>query len=250
LLNKNISIVIPAYNEEKRIINIIKDIQNQVSNLYEIIVVFDGNDKTPEIVKETCPDCTVLQFNHRLGKGRAIIEGINEAKGELVAFIDADGAIPASEIVKLEEHLTDSNFVVSSRWLKSSQVNVRQPLHRVFFGRVFHYFVFLMFRINLKDTQCGLKMFNTKDAKEIVKSVKVFDWSFDVSLIYHAIELGLTPFEVGIIWNNEEGSKLKIFKTIPRMFLSVAVMWVVNKHGKTERLREIIKKIETEFLSQ
>ena len=248
--NKTISIVIPAYNEESRIASTIKDIRGSVENLKEIIVIFDGSDKTPEIVESICPDCKVIQHNHRLGKGRAVKEGIEKATGDIIAYVDADGSIPASEVNRLSTLLTDRNFVVSSRWMKSSKIKVRQPGYRIIFGRVFHYFVFFLFRMDIKDTQCGLKVFRSKSLKEIIQKVRVFDWAFDVSVIYHAMEYGLKPVEVGIEWNNENGSKLKVFKTIPKMFLSVFGMWIINKHNKSSKIKTIIDKIESEFFSR
>ncbi|MHB1439178.1 MAG: glycosyltransferase [Cuniculiplasma sp.] len=248
MVEKSVSIVIPAYNEERRIEGTIGNLLNGVSNLKEIIVVFDGTDKTPEIVKATCPDCIILQFEHRLGKGRAIKEGIGKATGDIVAYLDADGSIPSHEVQRLIGLLEEGNFVVSSRWRKDSKIRVKQPFHRIFFGRIFHYFVFFLFRIDLKDTQCGLKIFGGKNIKEVIQKVNVFDWAFDVSVIYHSMKYGLTPTEVGIEWNNEDGSKLKVFKTIPSMFISVIGMWFINKHSNLSKIKTIIKKLESEFL--
>ena len=244
------SVIIPAYNEEKRITSTIGDITKNIENLKEIIVVFDGSDRTPEIVESTFPECKVIQHNCRMGKGRAIKEGIEKATGDIIAYVDADGSIPASEINRLSSKLTDTNFVISSRWMRSSKVKVKQPGYRILFGRVFHYFVFFLFRMDIKDTQCGLKVFRAKPLKEIIQKVLVFDWAFDVSVIYHAMEYGLKPVEVGIEWNNIAGSKLKIFKTIPKMFLSVFGMWIINKHTKSAKIKTIIDKIKYEFFSR
>lgn len=247
MVEKSISIVIPAYNEEKRIGRTLVDIMDNVTNLYEIIVVFDGNDGTPEIVKSVCPDARVLQFTEKLGKGRAIVSGIKEAKGDIVAYMDADGAIPAIELERLKQFQKKDNFIVSSRWSADSIVEVKQPLHRIMLGRFFHYFVFIAFRIPLKDTQCGLKIFNTEDAKSIVQKVKVFDWAFDISLIYHGMESGIIPVEKGITWKHDPESKLKVFRTVPRMFISVILMWIVNRHDKSSRVKHLINIVHTKI---
>ena len=248
--SRTVSVVIPAYNEEKRIGSTIKDIMENVENLHEIIVVFDGSDSTPEIVETHCPDCIIIQHNQRMGKGRAVKEGIGNAHGDIIAYVDAEGSVPASEIGRLCSLLNDENFIISSRWMRSSRVRIRQPLHRVIFGRVFHYFVFLLFRFHIKDTQCGLKIFRSESIKEVIQKVNIFDWSFDVSVIFHAIEFGLKPMEVGIQWNNEDGSKLRILGTIPKMFLSVFGMWLVNRRSKSTMMRSIIEKIHYEFFTK
>ncbi len=250
MFGRNISVIIPAYNEAGRIAGTLRDVMKNVTNLHEIIVVFDGNDSTPEIVKSTCPEAKVLHFTKRLGKGKAIVEGINEATGDVVAYMDADGAIPASELERLKSFLRKDNFVVSSRWSSDAIVEVKQPLKRILLGRVFHYFVFLVFRMPLKDTQCGLKLFNTKDAKLVVQKVRVFDWSFDISMIYHAMEIGLIPTEVGITWKHYGDSKLSVVRTVPRMFFSVIIMWVINKHDKSLRVRKLLNTIQAKLFWQ
>lgn len=250
MVDRNISVVIPAYNESERIGKTLLDIKNNVTNLFEIIVVFDGNDSTPEIVKSVCPDAKILQFTEKLGKGMAIVKGIKEAKGDMVAYMDADGAVSALEVERLKQFQKKNNFIVSSRWSSDAVIAVKQPFHRMILGRFFHYFVYLAFRIPLKDTQCGLKIFNTEDAKNIIQKVRVFDWAFDISVIYHGMELGLEPKEVGITWKDDPDSKLKVFKTVPRMFFSVVLMWMVNRHDRSFRVRNLIDMVHSKIRGQ
>ncbi len=244
---KTISIVIPAYNEAQRIGKLLKEIRASVSNIKEVIVVFDGNDSTPEVVETIYPDAKILQYTRKLGKGMAVVKGIESATGDMVAFIDADGSISGSELERLKEFQKNDNFVIASRWLETSRVVGKQPLYRIFLGRIFHYFVFFIFRIPLKDTQCGLKIFNTRNAKSIIQKVQVYDWAFDVSMIYHGMEEGLTPKEIGITWLNESNSKLKVFTTVPRMFFSVVLMWIVNKHDRSFKMKNLIKLLKSKF---
>lgn len=250
LVEKSISIVIPAYNESERIGKTLLDIMSNVTNLYEIIVVFDGNDSTPEIVKSVCPNAKVLHFTEKLGKGKAIVKGIHEARGDMVAYLDADGAIPPIEVERLKKLQKKGNFIVSSRWSSDAVIQMKQPFHRILLGRFFHYFVYVAFRIPLKDTQCGMKIFNTEDAKNIIRKVRVFDWAFDISMIYHGMELGLDPKEVGITWSDESDSKLKVFRTVPRMFFSVVLMWIINRHDRSFRVRNLVDMVHAKIRGQ
>jgi glycosyltransferase involved in cell wall biosynthesis len=249
LISQGLSIIIPAYNEEKRIEKILDDIRETIHGVYEIIIVFDGNDSTPEVAKKLCSDCRILTYNKRLGKGGAIIEGINAAKGEVVAYIDADGSVPASELERLKNMMKRGEFIVSSRWKKDSILERRQTINRIILSRLFHYYVFAMLRIPIVDTQCGLKIFYTNDARDIAKKVRVFDWTFDISMIFHATKSGLTAREVGIRWTDSDGSKLKITKTVPNMFLTVLGIWVRERYERSSFIRNAMDKIDRNLLN-
>ncbi|MGP6240020.1 glycosyltransferase [Cuniculiplasma sp. SKW4] len=249
MISEGLSIIIPAYNEEKRIGKILKDLMETVKGVYEIIIVFDGNDSTPEVAKSICTECRILTYNRKLGKGGAILEGINAANGEIIAYIDADGSVPAEELERLRKNIKKGEFVVSSRWVKGAKLEKRQTLKRIVLSRLFHYYVFGLLRIPIIDTQCGLKIFYAKDAKEIGKKVRVFDWTFDISMIFHGIKMGLSPREIGIKWKDSEGSKLKISKTVPAMFLTVLGIWARERYDKNDFIRVALDKIDRNLLN-
>ncbi len=249
LISEGLSIIIPAYNEEERIGSILNDLMNTVKGVYEIIIVFDGNDSTPEVAKRICSDCKILTYNKRLGKGGAILEGINAANGEIIAYIDADGSVPAEELERLRKTIKKGEFVVSSRWVKGAKLEKRQTLKRIILSRLFHYYVFALLRIPVVDTQCGLKIFYTKDAKEIGKKVRVFDWTFDTSMIFHGIKIGLKPKEIGIKWKDTDGSKLKISKTVPGMFFTVLGIWARERYNRSVFIRSALDKIDRNLLN-
>ncbi len=249
MISQGLSIIIPAYNEENRIESVLRDLKDNITGVYEIIIVFDGNDSTPEVARKVCSDCKIITYNRRLGKGGAIIEGINSARGEIIAYIDADGSIPASELERLKKELKKGEFIVSSRWVKDSVQVVKQPLSRIILSRIFHYYVFAILRLPVQDTQCGLKIFYKNDAREISKRVRVFDWTFDISMIFHAMRLGLTPREIGIRWKDSKGSKLKITKTVPQMFLTVIGIWARDRYDKSQFFRVALDKIDRNLLN-
>ena len=214
------SLVIPAYNEVGRIESTLKnlmftlDFQLRYWKNYELLIIMDGcKDGTPETVRALIKDrlgITAIVIPNRLGKGGAIIEALKYAKGDFIAFIDADGSIPIAELNKLMELTDQYDLVIGSRYMKNSVLPIRRPLKRFLFSRSFNVLTKLMFwRLrDIKDTQCGLKLF-TKDLVDGINGdLLITDFVFDVNLIYAASRKGFKVKEVGINWIEKEGSKL------------------------------------------
>ena len=213
------SIVIPAYNEEKRISPFLKSILEEAPSSTEIIVVCDGNDGTADVVRTFGNRVKLVTFFQRQGKGGAIIEGFKIARGEVIGFVDADGAIPAYEVFRLAS-LTDKDHpcVIGSRWVKGSVIEYPEPVMRVIAGRVFHYMTFMVLGLIYKDTQCGVKFFHKNLLKVLVKRVQVKSWMIDVALIYHTRLLNIPITEVGIRWSHQDHSRLPVFRAPFMMF--------------------------------
>ena len=214
------SFVIPAYNEVGRIETMLKDLlssldyQSKFNGNYELLIIMDGcEDGTPETVNgliKDHPGVTALVLPDRLGKGGAIIEALKFAKGDLVAFIDADGSIPTSELNKLIGLAEDYDLVIGSRYEKSSVLPFRRPISRLIFSRSFNVLIKLMFwkLHGIKDTQCGVKVFTKRLIEEINGDFLITDFAFDVNLIYSAVRHGFKYKEVGITWIEKDGGKL------------------------------------------
>ena len=216
------SIVIPAYNEEKRISPFLKSILEEAPLFTEIIVVCDGNDGTADVVRTFGNRVKLVTFSQRQGKGGAIIEGFKIARGEVIGFVDADGAIPAYEVFRLASMVSETHScVIGSRWVKGSIVENPEPVINVIAGRVFHYLTFLILRIRAKDTQCGIKFFHRNLLNVIVKRTTIKSRMIDVVLLYHTKLLGKSICEVGIRWTHKSGTKLPILKVIPLMFATL-----------------------------
>ena len=131
-----VSIVIPAYNEAKRIASTIKDIEENFQEVNEIIVVFDGSDNTPAVAKSISKKVKIVTSKRRLGHGGAVFKGINEAKGDVICVIDADGAIPAIEVRRLSFLVNDNNpAIFGSRWVRNSVVLRKEPLRNRLGGK-------------------------------------------------------------------------------------------------------------------
>ena len=239
---KAISVVIPAYNEENRIRNTIRDLLPLLKEEDQVIVVFDGNDHTPDVVRSFGERVELLLSDRRLGKGGAILVGFQNCRNEIVGFIDADNAVPVEDALKLALNLnTETPCVIGSRWVRSSRVLRNEPLFNVFAGRIFHYIVYLVLGIKAKDTQCGAKFFTSEIIKEIIPKITIKSRMIDIALLYHVKLLGKEILEMGITWKHSDETRLPIMKAIPLMLATVFAL-KISHHHKLRSLSHAIRK--------
>lgn len=220
--HEKFSLVIPAYNEEKRITPFLKHLSKELPLDWNVVIVCDGVDKTAEIARSIDSRFRVLEFDQKLGKGGAIIEGFKAADGSVIGYVDADGALTFAEIDKVFSSISsDLDVAVASRWVNGSVVNVRQPLVRIFLGRVYHYMSFALLGLRIKDTQCGLKAFKADTLRKTLPEVTLKNLSFDTALLYHCSKLGAKVVEVPVTWKDVGESKVRPFKTALVMLFSL-----------------------------
>ena len=221
-----ISLIIPAYNEDKRIRRTLDDYYNGFTaefDNFEIIVEMDGcTDKTTEIVSEFCHDKTdirILEYDNRLGKGGGLRRGFMAADGDIIGFTDADNSTKVREFIKLIRILDSGggDIVVGQRYSGFNSI----PLVRRAFSRGFNLLVRLLFRLNIRDTQCGAKVFKKEVVKDVLSQLIILDFAFDVNFLYSAKKLGVKIEEVEIEWEYKEGSRVKLFSVTKKMFLSL-----------------------------
>ena len=223
LLMRTFSIIIPAYNEEKRIGQTIRDLEANVPDISEILVIFDGNDHTPEIAQQSGKKVNVVRFDQRIGHGGAVFEGIRRAGGDVICFIDADGAAPWYEVLRICS-LVDENrpVVFGSRWARGAKIGQKENLRNVIGGRIYHYLAFAILGVKEKDSFCGLKAFKKDIALELAKKVTLTDRTFNIAISYNLKLMGIHPSEVGIEWSHREGTQLPVgIKVIAIMFLTL-----------------------------
>ena len=223
-----LSIIIPAYNEEKRIGRTLQYYLSFFSRNvkdFEIIVILNGcRDHTLAIVKKFINknrEIKYLEFKEAIGKGAAIVEGFKKAKGDLIGFIDADMATPPDAFYDLIKKIDDNDGIIASRWMKSSKINIKQPLLKRIGSRGFNFFVRLLFNLNFKDTQCGAKLFKKHVIKDILNDLKLTRWAFDVNLLYSAKRKKYIIREIPTEWNAVKASHFNLFRAIPEMFLGL-----------------------------
>ena len=223
-----ISLIIPAYNEEKRIKKTLLDydrfLQSNYSD-YEIIVVCDGcQDHTPMIVKdftEINSRIKLLEFEHRLGKGGGLIEGFKNAAGEIIGFTDADGATSPFEYKKLiESVMKDVDVVIGSRKVKGAKIAVHQSIDREFASKIFNLFINMVFALSVHDTQCGAKVFKRDVIENILPKLVTRGFEIDVELLWRAKKENYKLKEIPIVWEHKEEAVFN-FKFIPNMFIGL-----------------------------
>jgi dolichyl-phosphate beta-glucosyltransferase len=223
--NKSISVVIPAYNEEKRIAPTIERIWEYLDarpGEFEMLIVDDGSrDSTAALVKEIAgrlPNIGVLANERNMGKGHSIRKGILSAKGELMLISDADLSTPIEELEKLTPYLEEFDIAIGSRGLKESDIAVRQPWYRERMGKSFNMLVRLLVVGGVKDTQCGFKLFRGDAARRVFELSRIKGFSFDVEALFIAKKLGYRIKEVPIRWLDSPASTVSVFSAPLRMF--------------------------------
>ncbi|KKW37432.1 MAG: UDP-glucose-undecaprenyl-phosphate glucosyltransferase [Candidatus Adlerbacteria bacterium GW2011_GWB1_54_7] len=204
-----ISIVIPAYNEARRLGDTLSTIVEYIEGrfrMHEIIIVDDGSrDRTAEAalwLSESRRDIKVLRQSPNRGKGAALQRGVLESTGEYVLCTDADLSTPIEEIEKLFPRLQRDGYdvAIGSRKLKTSRTV--QPLHRRLFGDLSNLFIRLMLGLPFRDTQCGFKLFRRNAAVRLFKPLKMQRFSYDFEVLLRAQKLGMHVAEVGVRWTH------------------------------------------------
>lgn len=233
-IGPELSIVIPAYNEERRIEPSLERVREWLvarGSSAEVLVVDDGSrDATSTIVEREVARYRESGFDLRLhgdganhGKGASVRTGMLEASGRIVLFTDADLSAPIEEAPKLLDPIVEGRaaVVLGSRGLDKAMIGVHQPAGRELAGRAFNVVMRFMTGLPYRDTQCGFKAFRRDAARAVFSRVRIERFGFDVEALYVARKLGYETLEVPVVWNNVEGSKVSFASGI-NGFLDIA----------------------------
>jgi len=216
-----LSVIIPAYNEERRIeptIERIFDFGEQRDIDLEIIVVDDGSTDDTGTIARRMEGVTVLGGSVNRGKGWAVREGMKRARGDVVLFTDADMSTPIEEADKLFEKIKEGyDLAVGSRMAGRRLIKKYQPWHRILLGQLFGLVVRVILPLDIKDTQCGFKMFTSDAVSKLAPEMTIDGYVFDVEMLVLARRMGFGIAEVGVVWKDIPGSKLNIFRDFPKI---------------------------------
>lgn len=245
----NLSIVVPAHNEENRIRPFLDAYltfftERYAGNFEMIVVVNASTDSTEEIVnnyREKYPQLKIMVEPRRVGKGGALVQGLHEAKGEYVGFVDADGATPPEAFQDLVDHIDNAGIIIASRWMKGASVKPRQPASRLLTSRMFNLLVRILFGMRLHDTQCGAKLMSAKALKAVMPHLGITRWAFDVDLLFQMRLAGYKIVEIPTTWHDVTGSKVDIVRASIEMFVAMVrlrllfspLQWIVRLYDRT-----------------
>lgn len=240
-----LSVVIPAYNEEKRIPTTLIDIDRHLSTKeysYEIIVVVaPSSDRTVEVVKRHCEIIKNLRYieldNKATGKGYAVKAGMLEAKGQYRVFTDADNSTTIDHFDRMLPYFKEGyGVVICSRAMKGSKLTPAQPLYRQIPGKIGNLIIQVLVLPGLWDTQCGFKGFSEDAARDIFERATITRWGFDVEVLALARKFGHRIKEIPVTWVNDLESKVTagaFISTLGDVFKIRMNLWLgkySNKH--------------------
>lgn len=226
-MTKTISVIIPAYNEEKRLPETLRKWQIFLSHnkddfiIKEIIIVDDGSiDKTISVAKsfdKSLPIKTIRIFPNQ-GKGNAVKAGVKNADSDFILIYDADAATPPEEISRLFSETKNADFVIGSRIIGGAKTTM--SLRRKFVRKCFH-FLCMPLIPKIKDASCGVKLIKIDVAKKIFERQYIKRFAFDIEILWLAKKMNFPIKEVGVKWDEIPGSKVKVSRDSVEMFFSV-----------------------------
>ena len=244
-----LSIIIPAYNEERRLGAMLEQylaffIPRYGAEVEFLIVVNGSVDRTPEIARDYAarnPVVRVIIEPRSIGKGGAVMLGFAAAQGALMGFVDADGATPPEAFEDLAASINDADAIIASRWLPGAEIRSRRRLSRVLASRVFNALVRSFFKLQITDTQCGAKLLKREAVQKILPLLGLTRWAFDVDLLFQLRRAGLRITERPTVWQDMAGSRLKVGRASLEMFLAICrlrllhspLRWVVSLYDAT-----------------
>lgn len=223
-----LSIVIPAYNEELRLPTTLERIAafaKQSDREVEVLVVDDGSTDRTAAVAESfrgrIPALRVVSNVRNRGKGYSVRHGVRESRGRIVLFTDADLSAPIEEADKLIEALEHFDLAIGSRAVNRSLITVHQSAFREFAGILFNKVVRVSLRLPFVDTQCGFKAFLRERCRILFEQQTIERFGFDPELLYLARHHGLRAVEIPVRWGHSPATKVSMLRDSMQMFLDV-----------------------------
>lgn len=218
-IRMKLSLIIPAFNEAKKIhldINAARQFLKSQKYESEVLIVNDGSqDDTQQVAEKLCKDLSdaqitfkVLSYGGNRGKGYAIRYGVGQAQGDWIAFADSGLCVPFSYLNSgIEQIEKGADYALASRRLKETKIKREQPLYRKVGSKVFWFVVKGLMGVQVSDTQCGFKVYSKKSAHEIFSRVKTDGFMFDIEALLIAKKLKLKHAEFPVEWSNDSDTR-------------------------------------------
>jgi glycosyltransferase involved in cell wall biosynthesis len=234
-----LDIVMPAHNEEDRIDRTLRAYRAACPDdgVRFLIALDSCTDRTPEIVgAHARDDDRVLSFDYpKLGKGGVIAETFARSDAELIAFVDADGATPPRELLRLANAARHVDGAIASRRHPAALLPARRPFARHITSAGFAGSVRVLMGLPYRDTQCGAKVLRRHVVRDVLPRLAARDLLFDVDLLAAARERGWHIVEVPTVWVDQEGSRVNTVADSRRMGTSLLRLWLRRRIRHTQR---------------
>lgn len=241
-----LSIVIPCFNEEKRLavsFPAITDFIKEKNYATQIVIVNDGStDKTSSTIKKLIVSehyrnisYTLVEYKKNKGKGYAIKRGISQCRGKFILCCDADLSTPISELDRLLISGQNYDLVIGSRKQSDANVIKHQSYLRNSLGKIYSWLSKKSLNVDINDFTCGFKLFKNSAAKLIVTKSRIDGWGYDSEFLKIASLNHLLIKEVGIIWQNNEESKVNLMKDVFRSLQELITINVYSFLGTYEK---------------
>lgn len=240
-----VSIVIPAYNEARRLSRGLERVREylQAQRLdAEVIVVDDGStDATAQLAEQfraALPSLRVLRNDTNRGKGYSVRRGMLEARGRLALFTDTDLSAPIEEAAKLFAALQSCEVAFGSRAVDRSLISTHQSRLREIAGIMFNKLVQAVIWLPIVDTQCGFKAFVTDRARTVFEQQRIEGFGFDPEILFLAARHGLRWAEIPVRWAHDPDTKVHVFRDSLRMLLDLAQIrwnWLCGRYPVRHR---------------
>lgn len=243
---RDISVIIPCFNEEKSIFKNVTKIGEFLRgnfDRFEIIAVNDGStDKTAhelKLLKDSLP-LILIERKKNEGKGKAIRDGVRKSTCDVILFLDADLAIPIEELTKfLAEIERGYDLAIASRFVPGVKVIKPVLWHRRIMEKVFRMMrMVILNNWSIKDTQCGFKVFTREAAIRIFPQLTVRRFAFDAELIFVAKHMGYKIKELPITLQNPKNSHVRIVLDPINMFLDLVKIRINHCLNRYKRCHE------------
>lgn len=226
-----VSLVIPCFKEEDRLPFFLKELHKRVLEFPEVefLIVDDGTPQKfffnlrEKLSPYLSEQIRLFHYEVNLGKGNAISYGLTHAKGQILGFVDSDGAIPAMEVFRLIQYIQSSprlDLLAGSRILMLGK-RVERGLKRHLSNRIFATYFSNLFGIKMYDSQCGIKLFKREAYESIKEKITDKRWLWDTQLIVQFHRNGFLMEEIPIDWSDQPGSKVSLIKDSFRMFFKL-----------------------------
>jgi len=227
-----ISVIFPAYNEEKYIEPAVMEVRkylDQFSNSYEVIIAEDGStDGTAVTAENLAKKFQFVKHIHRkerLGRGTALNNAFRQSKGNILVYMDLDLATDLKYLKPLVEAISVDgyDFATGSRMLPESKVE--RTLRRGLVSKIYNFMVRKILGSTLRDHQCGFKAFKRDSALKLIEQVDAHHWFWDTELLVRATRNGYTIKEIPVEWKSGHNTKVNLIKDSYQMGTKVLKLW-------------------------